>query len=404
MYYSSIGILASLILLITNYDVLIKYSHKNIMPAHHSYRKFLFSVFAYYVTDLLWEPLSAYKILNVLFVETAVYFVVMAISVFLWTQYVIIYLNEKNRFTKILKYTGILFLILQIVILIINFFIKIAYWFGEDGTYYTGPARDFNLFTQFILFLATTIRMMFITTKTHGKAKIRHHAIGTFGLTMAIFIVLQAIYPLMPFYAIGYMLGTCVLHTFVLEDEKETRQEELEKLLQLEQIQEAELGTARQMAYTDPLTGVKNKTAYMEDICGIEQRIKDKILTDFSLIVFDVNNLKIINDTKGHEEGDNYIISASKMICHEFRNSPVYRIGGDEFVAFLMGEDFKNRQILLENFNKKIEKNLEEGKVVIAFGLEEFKAGEDKTYQKIFERADMKMYKRKKELKNMKIL
>lgn len=400
MYYSSIGILATLILLITNYDVLIKYSRKNIMPAHHSYRKFLFSVLAYYITDVLWEPLSAYKILNVLFVETTVYFVVMAISVFLWTQYVRIYLNEQNRFTTILKYAGILFLILQIAVLILNFFIKIAYWFGEDGTYYTGPARDFNLFVQFILFLATTIRMMFITPNTHIKAKRRHRAIGTFGLTMAIFVILQAIYPLMPLYAMGYMLGTCILHTFVLEDEKEARHEELEKLLQVEQIQEAELGTAWQMAYTDPLTGVKNKTAYMEDICGIERRIADKILTDFSIIVFDVNNLKLINDTKGHEEGDKYIISASKMICHEFRHSSVYRIGGDEFVAFLRGEDFRNRQTLLESFNRKIEKNLAEGKVVISCGLDEFKADEDKSYQKIFERADMKMYERKKELKS----
>lgn len=53
------------------------------------------------------------------------------------------------------------------------------------------------------------------------------------------------------------------------------------------------------------------------------------------MIVFDINNLKIINDTLGHDFGDILIIDSCKLICKVFKRSPVYRIGGDEFVVIL---------------------------------------------------------------------
>lgn len=401
MYYSSIGILALLIHVIVNYYVLKPPVTTDILPAHHSYQRFLFSVIGYYVTDVLWELLNALGLMNLLFVETTVYYAIMALTVLLWIEYVIAYINEKNLFTTLLRYTGFVFFFLQIAVLIINFFSRIAFWFDKDGTYHTETARHLSLFAQLVVFLATSIYMLIIMFKTTGSTRQRHRTIGLFGLNMSVFIILAALYPLMPFYAIGYVVGTCLLHTFVLEDEKKARHAELEKLLQVEEIQEAELGSARQMAYTDPLTGVKNKNAYFEDVDGIERRIEDGRISDFGIIVFDVNNLKTVNDTKGHEEGDKYIKAASKLICHVFKHSPIYRIGGDEFVAFLMGEDYKNRNILIASFNQKIEKNKQEGKVVISSGLEEFNPEKDDNFMKIFSRADSRMYERKKELKGI---
>lgn len=199
----------------------------------------------------------------------------------------------------------------------------------------------------------------------------------------------------------GYLLGICLIHTFVLEGEKEDRREELENLLQVEKIREAELGSARLMAYTDPLTGVKSKTAYQEDIIGIEKRIEDGILKDFAVAVFDVNGLKLVNDTKGHDEGDKLIKEACQVICQTFKHSPIYRIGGDEFVAFIMGEDFKQKSELVKNFDSQMEKNMAENKAVVSCGLTEYETGADKSYLTIFSRADMKMYERKKQLKGL---
>jgi len=56
---------------------------------------------------------------------------------------------------------------------------------------------------------------------------------------------------------------------------------------------------------------------------------------EFGVIGCDVNGLKKINDTLGHKAGDEYICAACKMLCEYFKHSPVFRIGGDEFVVIL---------------------------------------------------------------------
>lgn len=403
MYYSSIGIIAILILFITNFSILFRNSNKTLDEAHSAYRKFLFSISMFYAVDILWSPLYELNVKTINFLETSLYFVVMAFSVMLWTKFVISYLKVRNLFGKIILFFGYFFLIAQIIVLTVNLFIPIAFWFEEDGTYHTSIARNLNLAAQILICFVIGIYMIFEIIKSSSNIRRRYIAIGTFCLDMIIFIGLQAKDPFMPYYSIGCMLGTCLLHTFVLEDEKEARREQLESMIQIEKLQEMELGQTRQMAYSDPLTGVKNKMAYIEDVGGIEQRIEDEVLRNFGLVIFDLNDLKKVNDTLGHDAGDQYIKSASSLICNFFKHSPVYRIGGDEFVTFLSGEDYRNREYILKNFNKKIEENIRSGGVVIASGFADYATLSEKGFMRLFEKADKSMYARKQELKAAKL-
>ena len=400
MYYSSIGIIAILIHLIINYDVL-KFNPKDTIPARRIYQLFLAGVLFYYISDATWGLLYNLKLPVLAFIDTEIYFLLMAVTVFLWTRYVSAYLNEKNLLSRILFFSGWLFLIFELTVLILNIIWPIVFWFDTDGAYHINSARNINLYIQLGMFLLTAIYMLFKIIKARGTIKYRYRAVGCFGLVMTLFVWLQALYPLMPFYALGLMLGTCILHTFVVEDEKEENRREMKELLAREMEQEAELGTARYIAYTDPLTGIKNKSAYIEAIGLLERRVADNKLDNFGFIVFDLNGLKRINDTKGHEAGDKYIREASYLICNMFKHSPVYRIGGDEFVAFLEGEDFDNYEELIKKFNNLIEQNLKEGKVVISSGFAQFNKKNDDSITRVFERADKKMYSRKKQLKTL---
>ena len=401
MYYSSFGILALLVLIIINYDVLLHPSHDIIRPAHKSYRAFLFSVIVFYISDIFWGILYNLEDKTLVYADTVIYFITLALAMFYWTRYAIAYINEKNKFASIMSYAGSAFLFVMAASLVINFFVPVTFYFDEEGAYHSDKARYLTLIIQILLYSSTAIYTLVITRRKDEKSKLRHRTIGLFGLTMTILVIIQTMYPLLPFYAIGYMIGTCLIHTFVLEDEKEERRKELERRLQIEEIQEQELDSARLMAFTDPLTGVKSKCAYKEDIIGIERRIKDGLLKDFGLIVFDVNDLKLVNDTKGHEAGDKYIREASSLICHTFSHSPVYRIGGDEFVAFIFNEAYKNYSKDLCEFKEKIEENLSSGKPVISYGFADFKEIREKTFKCLFETADARMYERKRKLKNL---
>lgn len=107
------------------------------------------------------------------------------------------------------------------------------------------------------------------------------------------------------------------------------------------------------LAYRDGLTGVKNKTAYQETIARLEEKTRTG-KPEFAMVVFDVNNLKQVNDTMGHDFGDILIIESCKLICKVFKRSPVYRIGGDEFVAILENGDYEHYNELLERFQEAL--------------------------------------------------
>jgi len=162
-----------------------------------------------------------------------------------------------------------------------------------------------------------------------------------------------------------------------------------------------ERDSAREVAYRDPLTGVKSKNAFVETEERINGSIADGKCGAFAVAVCDVNGLKHINDTLGHKAGDEYIRQAATLICDHFKHSPVFRIGGDEFVVLLDGADHENMNEIFEGMNKEIENNIGTGKAVVSVGCSDYVPGSDKSLHDVFERADELMYKRKMQLKSM---
>ena len=168
-----------------------------------------------------------------------------------------------------------------------------------------------------------------------------------------------------------------------------------------EQKATEERDQARMASFRDNMTGIKNKHAFAVREGEMETMIIEDRMDNFGIVIGDVNGLKRINDTLGHKAGDEYICAASRMLCIYYKHSPVFRIGGDEFVAILQNQDYDNRDSILESINKEIEGNIGSNNVVISLGMAVFEPGADQSFHEVFKRADKNMYERKEQLKSM---
>lgn len=317
MYYASVSLLAILILFISNRDIIFNKNEKD-KNQINAYRNFLLGVLAYYIIDVLWGVFDFFSLTNILYVDTVAYFIAMGIAVLLWSKYVVTYLEKKTFYSRALVFSVQLLLLGEVILIIVNFFTPILFYYNDEGEYLAGFARYVLLILHAVTFLLTSVYTLLMMRKQNEAMKVRYHAIGIFGIIMLVLITSQIFNSSLPFYAVGFLLGSCLLHSFVIEGEKEEYRQELEKALEREKKQKQELDTSRRLAYTDPLTGIRNKMAYLEVIEGIDNRIKNGEVLEFAIAVFDINRLKIVNDTLGHENGDQYIINGCRIICSDF--------------------------------------------------------------------------------------
>lgn len=179
--------------------------------------------------------------------------------------------------------------------------------------------------------------------------------------------------------------------------------ENIEKEFREKEEQRKNLMSAELMARRDELTGVKNSNAFKEYSDSMNKKIASGAENiRFGIVMCDINDLKLINDTRGHNYGDEAIQSTSRLICNIFQHSPVFRVGGDEFVVVIQGSDYDHHDILLDKFREESEANRKSRSgPVIASGMALYKEGDTKITD-VLVRADKLMYENKKELKDRK--
>ena len=155
-------------------------------------------------------------------------------------------------------------------------------------------------------------------------------------------------------------------------------------------------------AHVDALTSVRNKGAFNSYIKQLQDELdSSEGPVEFALGVFDCDDLKKINDRYGHDKGDIYLKTASRLICRIYQHSPVFRIGGDEFAVVLLKDDYRNRDELYSQFREageEICKNAgnEWEQVRVTLGLAVYDPEADETVTDVARRADQLMYENKR--------
>lgn len=160
-----------------------------------------------------------------------------------------------------------------------------------------------------------------------------------------------------------------------------------------------------QLAYQDGLTGIGNRTAFQECLAELEEK-KDQV-SSVGIVIFDVNNLKFVNDHMGHQAGDDMLVSSAQLIREAWEplEGSCYRIGGDEFAVILSGNDVEQRcQDGVCRFAEAMNRyNAADGRpfrISIASGYAIYDRSQtDAGLMEICQIADERMYENKKKIK-----
>ena len=372
MTYSIIGILATILLLIGNRDVLRKQGGSEYSRTRLYYRRFLLGVLVYYITDMLWGLLDEQRLTSLQFIDTTVYFVAMIATVVLWARYVVSYLDRKNFFERSLLFTGQAIFWVFLVFIIVNFFYPVYFWFDEQGVYHTGFMRHATLVVQIAMFLATSIYTLYTTAKTQGDVRQRHLTIGLFGLAMVVMIAFQVFFPLWPFYAMGCMIGITLLHSFVLEDEME------EYRRKLEEASRAKTAFLSNMSHEirTPMNAIIGLNSLALEDAGLSQTTRDHLLKIGTSAHHLLGVINDILDISRIESGSMSLKNAkfpfaqeleqvNAIVTAQCRDKGIhYTCSVKDGVAdYYVGDDMKLRQILINILGNAVKFTPEGGSV-----------------------------------------
>ena len=220
-FYSSIAGIALVVHLIINWHQLVNWRNVNSRAGALEFRHFLACLLFFFVWDVLWGVFAHLKWNRLLYADTVVFFMTMALSVYAWTSFIAAYLKMDGRLRAYLLWAGRGLLAFFAIGLVVNGFTGIFFTIDSQCVYKAGPLRQMA-FALLIAFNAlNSVVTLLKLLRTEGAIRRRYKMVFAFGITMTAAIVIQIGDAFLPLYSIGCLFGCCLLHVFVVEDERD---------------------------------------------------------------------------------------------------------------------------------------------------------------------------------------
>ena len=351
---------------------------KRISPAfgQHFFDHIVLSVLAMLVLETASWLLQVYPSYYPHQVIMALYFLMQMVSPLLVARYCMM-LNRRDLTHRLRLYLPALFVVCAAIV--VNLAHPFAYRITPDGVY-ERLDHYFLLAGWPLVYIAGAVYECVCYYRCAHERDIARHLITFCAIACTCTFIGAAIWGI----TIWPMLAFNLVYLY----------------LNVQRRREAELGD---LAFRDSLTGLKNTAAYRRKLNELDALLCEG-KGELGVVVMDVNNLKTTNDTYGHEAGNDLLRTAAQYICDIFDHSPVYRIGGDEFVAILQGRDYHSREELIARFDREmagltITCSGETHPVRIARGLAVWNPENGAFFADVFHQADQKMYANKQRMK-----
>ena len=190
----------------------------------------------------------------------------------------------------------------------------------------------------------------------------------------------------------GSKLGTLCL---IDVNPREMSEEDLELLRDLGRMAEQEL-SAVQLATTDELTKISNRRGF-ETLATHALNVCLRMERPATVLFFDLNGFKAVNDNFGHAEGDRALVTFSEVLIHAMRTSDVVgRLGGDEFVVLLTSATAIETEMILGRMREDLTRRNQEANrgydIQFSVGAIEFDLETHKDIHGVLAAADSAMY------------
>lgn len=286
----------------------------------------------------------------------------------LWLLYVHVQVFQQEGKIRRLVYPLVAVNAVNVVMVVLTQFFGWFYYIDSDNIYHRGP---FFLFSALITVVLIVVAFVLVIVNRKRIEKRHYFSLMFFAVPPFICVILQIF-----FYGISLMLNSVVLSLLMVS-----------------------LNIQNHNMYIDYLTGVNNRKR-------LETYLKEKINTStenktFSAILIDMNNFKSINDTFGHDVGDDALETSVKLLKSCLRaNDFIARFGGDEFYIVLDVSNRDDLEATVSRINHCIEKfnesNLKPYKLSFSMGYAVYDCHSHMNVEEFQKKIDMLMYENKR--------
>ena len=190
-FYSSIAGIALVVHLIINWRQLVNWRSVNSRAGANEFRHFLVCLLFFFVWDVLWGVFAHLKWSRLLYADTVVFFMTMALSVYAWTSFIAAYLRMDGRLRAYLLWARRGLLAFFAIGLVVNGFTGIFFTIDSQCVYKAGPLRQLA-FALLIAFNAlNSVVTLLKLLRTEGAIRRRYKMVFAFGITMTAAILVQ---------------------------------------------------------------------------------------------------------------------------------------------------------------------------------------------------------------------
>ena len=175
------------------------------------------------LADSFWGVVASEIIMNdgLLRISSFIFHLFASFTPLVWLQFVLAYLG-KVKFRKIFQIVALLIFAGEVLLLIQNFFTHTIFYVDAEGAYNSGPLRKYLFYAQYANYVTMAVVALLHLTGNNGT-KSSHIAVLAFVAAPILCGIFQQLYPDAPAYSIGYMLGCCIIYSFVLSEMLEAR-------------------------------------------------------------------------------------------------------------------------------------------------------------------------------------